>query len=284
MQKDPYLYDDVPVLKNKLGTKNKELLEKFENDITFINLISVDECMDGSKMDFDYIKKIHKHIFGDVYEWAGEIRTIPIAKAELILGGDTIRYSHPNEIEKNAKLIIDNMNKVNWKNLNTNEQAQKYTKLIAALWKVHPFREGNTRTIMTFACHYAEQNGFYLERQLFLNNIGYTRNALVKASDGMYAEYHYLEKIMRDSIQRGEKNQVIKEIKKAGYEPKENLIKGMININNRLHKSHSVKDILNLYRNPQTLSKEDATAIKNLGKEFIKEERALKDKEFDLEL
>jgi len=54
---------------------------------------------------------IHKHIFGDVYEWAGTIRTIPMVKGECVLGGDTVRYSQPDYIERDCaavfKRIID---------------------------------------------------------------------------------------------------------------------------------------------------------------------------------
>ena len=38
--------------------------------------------------------------FGGLYEWGGEFRTIPIMKAEEVLGGDTVRYAAPSEIKK----------------------------------------------------------------------------------------------------------------------------------------------------------------------------------------
>lgn len=67
----------------------------------------------------------------------------------------------------------------------------EFTRNIADLWQVHPFREGNTRTTMTFATHFADRNGYPLDKQLFGENAGYVRNELVKASDGKYAEPHY---------------------------------------------------------------------------------------------
>ena len=46
--------------------------------------------------------------FGGLYEWAGAFRTIPIMKAEEVLGGDTVRYAAPSEIKKqrNSRILI----------------------------------------------------------------------------------------------------------------------------------------------------------------------------------
>ena len=81
-----------------------------------------------------------------------------------------------------------------------------FSKLIAKLWQVHPFRDGNTRTIVTYAFRFAEEHGFKMDRNLLLDNFEYVRKALVKASDGEYSEYKYLYKIVNDSIQRGKNN------------------------------------------------------------------------------
>jgi hypothetical protein len=83
------------------------------------------------------------------------------------------------------------------------ETAETFTRLIASLWKVHPFREGNTRTVITFATQFAEAHGFRMDKTLLKDSADYVRDALVKASDGQYAEYEYLIKIFEDAIRRG---------------------------------------------------------------------------------
>lgn len=273
MERDPYLYEDVPVLKNILGIKEQELLEKYENDITLVNLISAEQFIEKNNIDLDYLKNLHKHIFGDIYDWAGEFRKIQIVKEEPVLGGDTIRYSSPGEIQKNAENAIEELSKFDWTSLGVNEKAKQFSRIIARLWQVHPFREGNTRTTILFASHFAEKNGFPLDRQLLLDHIGYTRNALVKASDGMYAEYNHLESIIKDSMERGlQKVYCTNEIKKSGFIPTGRLINGMMKLNKRLKKDHTVQEIHDMYKNIQSYSEQDKDIITALSQEFKKQE------------
>jgi cell filamentation protein len=136
---------------------------------------------------------IHRHIF----------RTIPIEKGETILGGDTVRYSPPEDIERDCTLVLDKLNAAGWRGFRVGETALAFAKHVAALWQVHPFREGNTRTITAFATQFAEAHGFRMDKTLLKDNAAYVRDALVKASDGHYSEYGYLAKIMEDAIRRG---------------------------------------------------------------------------------
>ena len=208
MMKDPYVYEETGTLKNKLGIKNYEELRQAEADVSFVKLLTVDRDVDCLKFDLDYIKKIHKYILEDIYEWAGEFRTVPMVKPEDILGGDTVRYAYPKEIEPKAAECLNEINRINWNEKNLDDKAMDFTKLIAELWQVHPFRDGNTRTIVTYAFRFAEEHGFKMDRILLLDNFTYVRKSLVKASDGEYSDYQYLYKIIKDSIQRGKNNGV----------------------------------------------------------------------------
>lgn len=127
-----------------------------------------------------------------------------MVKPEDILGGDTVRYAYPKEIEPKAKECLNELNRVNWNAKSLDDKAMNFTKLIAELWQVHPFRDGNTRTIVTYAFRFAEEHGFRMDRKLLLDNFAYVRKSLVKASDGEYSDYQYLYKIIKDSIQRSQ--------------------------------------------------------------------------------
>ena len=81
-----------------------------------------------------------------------------------------------------------------------------FVRLISDVWRVHPFREGNTRTISAFAFLLLRQYGHTFNAELIKENAKYFRNALVMASLKEYAEYQYLQKILVDSI--GEDNVV----------------------------------------------------------------------------
>ena len=211
--KDPYVYENTGTLKNKLGIKDEEELRKAEADISFVKLLTVDNNVDCKKFDLEYIKNIHKYVLGDIYDWAGEFRTVPMEKPEDVLGGDTVRYAYPKEIVPRAEQCLNEINRINWNVKELDDKAMSFTKLIAELWQVHPFRDGNTRTTITYAFRFAEEHGFRMDRNLLLDNFAYVRKALVKASDGEYSEYEYLYKIIKDSIQR-EINKNIEEIEK----------------------------------------------------------------------
>jgi cell filamentation protein len=98
---------------------------------------------------------------------------------------------------------LEKLNKTDWTSLGVHETAEIFTKLIAALWQSHPFREGNTRTVITFATQFAEAHGFRMDKTLLKDSAAYVRDALVKASDGQYSEYEYLIRIFEDAIRRG---------------------------------------------------------------------------------
>lgn len=201
--KDYYLYDDVPVLRNLLDIKNKKLLEEAESNITYVKLLDIDDKICSDVFDYQCIKDIHAYIFGDLYEWAGKERGINIVKGERVLGGDTVRYADTNSIETEMEAALKELNQVNWEVLDISETAELFSKLIAKIWQIHPFREGNTRTIITFATQFAEKHGFRMNKALLKDNSEYVRDALVKASDGMYSEYEYLIRIIQDAILKG---------------------------------------------------------------------------------
>ena len=201
--KDFYLYDDVPVLRNLLNIKDEKLLDEAESNITYVKLLDIDDKICGDVFDYQRIKDIHAYIFGDLYEWAGKERCINIVKGERVLGGDTVRYADTNSIEAEMKAALKELNQVKWEVLDISETAELFSKLIAKIWQIHPFREGNTRTIITFATQFAEKHGFHMNKALLKDNSEYVRDALVKASDGMYSEYQYLIGIIQDAILKG---------------------------------------------------------------------------------
>lgn len=200
--KDPYVYEDTGTLINKLGIKDYDELRQAEADISFVKLLDVDANVDCTKFDLEYLKNIHKYVLGDFFDWAGEFRTVPMEKPEEVLGGDTVRYAYPKEIIPKTLKCLDEINRINWNGKELDDKAMTFTKLIAELWQIHPFRDGNTRTIVTYAFRFAEEHGFKMDRNLLLDNFTYVRRAFVKASDGQYSEYGYLYKIIKDSIER----------------------------------------------------------------------------------
>jgi len=96
---DPYFYDDCPVLKNKLGIKDNSLLEKAEVDISCNAIHDLLMSPIHGDYDFAHFCSFHAYIFGEIYDWAGKPRIVPIEKEEAILGYMSIDYAKPQRIE-----------------------------------------------------------------------------------------------------------------------------------------------------------------------------------------
>lgn len=91
--RDPYLYDDIPVLRNKLGIRDQVLLDDAEADYVVYRLKDLVLNPLGGDYHTEHLLKMHEYIFGDLFEWAGAPRTIAIYKEEDVLGGQSVEYS-----------------------------------------------------------------------------------------------------------------------------------------------------------------------------------------------
>ena len=197
--RDPYLYDGVDVLKNLANIKDTELLRTAEADITNLAMTAIYNKK-YDKFNADTLCDIHRTIFGQIYDWGGEYRTIMMTKSEDVLGGDTVRYAYPKEIKKQLTETMKEVGKLKRTGDNDRDIVFRLTRIIAAIWQTHPFREGNTRTVIVFAVLLAKSLGFEVDHELFKEHSSYVRNALVWASQGMYSEYQYIERIFFDAI------------------------------------------------------------------------------------
>jgi cell filamentation protein len=195
--RDPYLYDDIDVLRNLGNIRDAEKLRCAEGDITKYTLTMV-YAHRFNKFNTETLREIHRIIFDSLFDWAGEFRTIPVIKHEEILGGDTVRYTHPNRIKKELDEASKEISKLK-KNDPKQDLLFKIVRIAANIWRTHPFREGNTRTIISFAVLLAAHLRIKFDYSLFEKHAVYVRNALVWASQGIYSKYEYLERIFYDA-------------------------------------------------------------------------------------
>lgn len=49
-------------------------------------------CENNFELSVAYLKFIHKYLFHDIYEYAGEFRNINFSKHEEVLHGDSVAY------------------------------------------------------------------------------------------------------------------------------------------------------------------------------------------------
>ena len=167
--KDPYIQENG-TLKNKLGITEYKELNDAEKDIGFVKLIDIGESF-KQKYDAEYIRSIHRHIFEDIFDWAGEFRTVPVYKTEIVIPGLSLEYSAPKNIEKDLNVVLEELNSTNWSGKNIDEITAQFTDQLARIWRVHPFRDGNTRTTLAFAENYSREHGFSMDIGILLEQL-----------------------------------------------------------------------------------------------------------------
>ena len=203
--RDPYLYENCHVLKNKLDIRTQEELDDAEADYVVYRLKDLAMNPMPGEYNTEHLLKMHQYIFQDLYEWAGEPRIIAIYKEEDVLGGMSVEYSDPFDITKDIHFILADMRQKPWNEMDRKQATTEFCDSLARLWKVHPFREGNTRTTITFCCQYADEIGLRINRELFEKNSRYVRTALVAynayfADGSDFSKKEYLEKIVYDAM------------------------------------------------------------------------------------
>ena len=109
--RDAYLYEDCDVLKNLLDIKDKSLLDEAEADFVTFRLKEIALTPLKGEYDYDHMLKMHKYIFQDIFEWAGQQRKLNIYKEEPVLGGLSIEYSDVFDIPRDSARVLDEMRK-----------------------------------------------------------------------------------------------------------------------------------------------------------------------------
>ena len=163
--------------------ENKNEINYNELECDFVS-IRIVELLDENKFELsvDYLKYIHKFLFQDVYEFAGEFRKINFSKHEKILNNDSVAYGDCNTLTKSLEYDISLEKEKNYKEMSIVEVINNITKFSSSIWQVHPFREGNTRTTALFIEKYLISLGYNVNNSLFKDKSVYFRNALVRSN------------------------------------------------------------------------------------------------------
>lgn len=150
--------EDGGVLKNNLNIKDQKTLEDTETILFFDAYKHFFELLEKGKLQFDvkFIFQIHKYSLETLYQWAGKTRTVEISK-------DGVLFCASSQIEKNLKLFEKILNKNLPEPTDTKEIIIKKLAIIHCEFNaIHPFREGNGRTIRLFLDLLVVSNGFNL--------------------------------------------------------------------------------------------------------------------------
>ncbi|MEO8115641.1 MAG: Fic family protein [Phenylobacterium sp.] len=172
---DPYLYPGSPVLRNKFGITDTGRLESMERSLVAQRMA---EGAPSGGFDLDHLRAIHRHLFQDIYEWAGEVRTVEIAK-----GGDQFQFRP--FIETGMSDIRRRLGEASFlQGLSRADFATAAGRIMGDVNYVHPFRDGNGRTQLLYLEQLAEQAGHPIK--LTRLHPGRWIDACRRAHDGDY--------------------------------------------------------------------------------------------------
>lgn len=138
---DPYCYAGTSTLRNKLDLQDSGALEAFEHESVSAK---AEEALPNGSFDVAHYRAIHRHLFDAVYDWAGEYRTVHIAKRGAM-------FCYPEHIAGQMSALFACLNGAAFHaGCAEREFVPAAAKFIAELNAIHPFREGNGRTQLTF--------------------------------------------------------------------------------------------------------------------------------------
>ena len=150
-------YPETTVLVNKLGIRSQEALDDLERVVTGIHTVEIVKEQSEEPLSFAFYRNLHKRLFGDLYEWAGELRKVDMSKQ----GTSFCRVENLEEI---GNAIFQWLRK--HKELRGMKR-ERFVKELADLYHrinmLHPFREGNGRTQRLFFTLLIHRAGYEID-------------------------------------------------------------------------------------------------------------------------
>lgn len=138
---DPYCYAGTHVLKNRLGLRDAAQLEAFELEASNLR---ADEPLPSGRFGTTHYRAVHRHLFQDVYAWAGRYRTVRTSK-----GGNM--FCFPEHIAPQMTALFATLRDDGYlANKISDAFIDAAATFLAELNAIHPFREGNGRTELAF--------------------------------------------------------------------------------------------------------------------------------------
>ena len=151
---DPYAYPGTRILRNRFGIIDPDHLDKVERRYA---IQRSRRGVPSGSFDLAHLRAIHRHLFQDVYDWAGELRTVEIFK-----GGNQFQFRQ--YIPTGMMDVHRRLTRAGFlKHLPAREFAREAGIIVGDINYIHPFREGNGRTQAQYLQQLAEQAGHPLD-------------------------------------------------------------------------------------------------------------------------
>ncbi len=153
-----YCYPDSSTLKNLLDIRDAAALAEVEGYIVGLRMAEVVRGPSGFAFDFEFLKELHRRLFRDVYEWAGRARRVDMAKGQT-------RFAVWEQVESEAERLFDSTGVEPASDSGAERQwfIDTAAPFLIELNVIHPFRDGNGRTMRLFVELWANSIGLKLD-------------------------------------------------------------------------------------------------------------------------
>jgi cell filamentation protein len=186
---DQYIDPATGVLKNRLGITDEAGLEQTEAAYAATRSFQLAQQPIEGNFDLAHLQAIHRHLFGDVYAWAGELRTVDISK-----GGNTFAL-HAHIASAAAPVFKQLAAEKQLAGMAPDAFSSRAAHYLGELNALHPFREGNGRAQREFISHLAQRNGYYVAWE------NANRDEMLEASiASFYGDTSQLAAIIRENL------------------------------------------------------------------------------------
>ncbi|WP_448919209.1 Fic/DOC family protein [Eubacterium sp.] len=150
-------YEGTSCLINKFDIKDETVLKELETTITLTKITEYSLNPLFNTFDVQHYKEIHKYLFGDIYDWAGEYRTVDMSKKGTA-------FANADSIENLMSKCFERLNNKNlFQGLNFDDFVDDLVDFYCVTNMIHPFREGNGRTQRVFLTQLINENGYDID-------------------------------------------------------------------------------------------------------------------------
>lgn len=153
LKNDPYIDPKTGVLRNLFVAKDAETLSQIEAEITVAVIATLNDHPIPGDFDLGHLQAIHKRLFASIYDWAGKLRTVEMAK-------DDTRFAPIEYLVQSAGTLFNELKSEHFLDkLDDKKYIQRFTHYYSEVNILHPFREGNGRAERVFFSLLAQRSG-----------------------------------------------------------------------------------------------------------------------------
>lgn len=155
---ESYLYPGTNVLRNRPGLRDQAALDVFEYGQTARRERQIESGQSTIQRTYDaaHLRSLHWYLFQDVYDWAGQYRTVDLAKGKS-------QFADAGQIDQHLGMAAAAARRADWPAATRAEFVDAMSHIYAPANQAHPFREGSGRSTKLWLSHIAERSPFALD-------------------------------------------------------------------------------------------------------------------------